>query len=208
LVLNMASEHMPGGGYWRGKSAQEEQLFYRTTLCVDLGPSRPVESWKHRAGASPPHPYDPNRKWRYPLKDTQLIHTPAAAVLRASEADEYQMLKPDDRYVASFVSVAAIRNPALDKGGRDYAKDSDRALMRQKIDAIFRLAVQHKYDSLVLGALGCGAFHNPAPAVAAMFRDALDRHAHRFKGVVFAVYDPHPSSADSNFDTFHSTIIG
>jgi hypothetical protein len=81
-----------------------------------------------------------------------MIHTPAAAVCRASEAQDYKYLKSKDRFCASFVSIAAIRKPDLTVNQDGYANPGDADRMRAKIDAIFRLAIDRGYNSLVLGA--------------------------------------------------------
>jgi len=51
-------------------------------------------------------------------------------------------------------------------------------------------AVHLGYKDLVLGALGCGAFGNPAAVVAACWKEVLEEN--RFKGafrnIIFAVF--------------------
>ncbi len=50
-------------------------------------------------------------------------------------------------------------------------------------------AIEHEAEALVLGAFGCGAFHNPPEIVSKAFRNILleDRYRHAFDHVVFAV---------------------
>ena len=50
-------------------------------------------------------------------------------------------------------------------------------------------AIEHGIEVLVLGAFGCGAFHNPPALVAEAFRKVLSesRYAHAFRKVVFAI---------------------
>jgi uncharacterized protein (TIGR02452 family) len=189
LVLNMASDFVPGGGWLKGSSAQEEQLFLRTALHAHLGSALvPKNQRRHPKG-----PYD-------------IVYSPNVAVFRHGEEQKYVMMDDDERFLCSFVSVAAIRNPHVKN--ETYATVDDQKLMQQKIDAIFRLAIDKGYTSLVLGALGCGAFANPPKAVAAMFADAIKRYGHCFTkgGICFAVYDPHPHH-NSNSAIFSSILV-
>lgn len=66
-----------------------------------------------------------------------------------------------------------------------------------QIKLILRTAVQNRVTHLILGALGCGAYHNPPEEVAKMFRRALlgdnkGRWAQDQDGIeeiVFAIFD-------------------
>jgi uncharacterized protein (TIGR02452 family) len=61
-----------------------------------------------------------------------------------------------------------------------------------RVRAVLICALSSGHHNLVLGAWGCGAFGNPAGAVAAVFREQLAREEFRgrFACVVFAVLDP------------------
>ena len=60
--------------------------------------------------------------------------------------------------------------------------------------------------NLILGAWGCGAFHNPATEVAAAFRKQLEGPDFRgdFDTIIFAIIDP---ANDGNLAPFTSEII-
>jgi uncharacterized protein (TIGR02452 family) len=54
------------------------------------------------------------------------------------------------------------------------------------------VAAEHKVDTLILGAWGCGVFANDPGVVAGIFADLLTGdgpYAHAFSRVVFAVLD-------------------
>jgi uncharacterized protein (TIGR02452 family) len=61
----------------------------------------------------------------------------------------------------------------------------------------------HGMDHLVLGAWGCGAFHNPPDRVAEAFKEILssDRFRNRFKNITFAILQP-PGCHKQNYDIF------
>ena len=59
----------------------------------------------------------------------------------------------------------------------------------RRIRNIFEVAIENDVDILVLGAFGCGAFHNPPEVVTDAFRECLLelRYLNAFDEVVFAV---------------------
>lgn len=170
VVLNMASAQQPGGGFMSGAAAQEESLFRRSNLHVCLD------------GVM--------KKRLYPFPLLGGVYTPRAIIIKKSEFEKYELL-PDLRFM-SFVAVAAHR---CDKS-TDFVKDQEilkpeiEKIMYAKIDAIFKMALVNKHDSIVLSAFGCGAYGNPPEQVAKLFKTCFDtNYSNRFKRVVFAIFD-------------------
>ncbi|CAF1531382.1 unnamed protein product [Adineta ricciae] len=83
---------------------------------------------------------------------------------------------------------------------------------RKKIENIFAVAFQHKHDSLVLSALGCGAFKNPPGHVAELFRSVIEQYAGFFRRITFAILDDHNSgrffNPEGNFQPFVTLLDG
>ena len=174
LVLNMASDWKAGGGVVKGSRAQEEELFRRTNYCACV-----------------------NAKF-YPLESPgDFVVTEGVQVLKD---DEYRAIYQKQDLFLDFIAMPAVRKPGL-HGGVDYLYEEDREAMELKIDLIFRYAVLEEKDSLVLGALGCGAFRNPSDKVRDMFRAALKRYECYFKEIVFAVLS---GSENTNYSIFES----
>lgn len=188
LVLNMASAWCPGGGWRKGAEAQEECMFYQTLLCAHLA----TVHQGRRVG-----PY---------LKASEVVYSPTVPVLRDGPETDYTPLKSKDRMYIDVLSVPAVRHPALKNGSTVYARESDHKLMQIKVNAIFEVARKYGYKELILGALGCGAYGNPAPVVLEMFRDALKVYGQYFTDIVFAVYDKHVDE-HSNFTLFSSLTV-
>jgi uncharacterized protein (TIGR02452 family) len=89
----------------------------------------------------------------------------------------------DEPYLLSFVTCAAPYAPTI---GRVKSAE----LMKNRIHRVLEIASSYGYDSLVLGAWGCGAFDNDPVAVAKSFKDALTGDfAGRFREIVFAITD-------------------
>lgn len=115
----------------------------------------------------------------YPLSSSQIIYSPSITIVKDSN---YNLLK---KYInISMISVPAIRNPQLIN--KKY-KEFDYILMFNKIESIFKVAIINNHDSLVLGALGCGAFNNPPHEVARIFKILIDKYKSFFKYIGFAI---------------------
>lgn len=178
LVLNMASEFKAGGGVASGKTAQEECIFRRSNAFMT-------------------HP----RKW-YPLEPAQVILSPQITVIKDSN---YTEMPRKDWFNVGLITVPALRKPRLSDDGTDYDREDDRLLMQAKIEAVFRIAADYGYDSLVLGALGCGVFQNPPEQVARLFRAAIEQFGGRFKQIGFAVLVVKDTDTD-NLNTFKRVL--
>ncbi|KAJ0162760.1 hypothetical protein CTA2_4037 [Colletotrichum tanaceti] len=196
----MASDIRPGGGWLKGAVAQEEALCYRSSLHLSL------------------------HDRYYPLRRRGGLYSPDVLVIRADMASGHALLVPPvppvDLPVVSVLSVAAIRRPELKKrqvaaaaaggGGEEweFARPADRALTKDKMRLCLRMAASRGHGLLVLGALGCGAFHNPPGEVAQCWREVLVEA--EFSGgwwteIWFAVYD---RRNEGNFEVFDEVLGG
>ena len=97
-----------------------------------------------RTSACETHPPE----W-YPLCPTDAIYSPEVFILKDAKYDPYQKYES-----VGLVSIAAIRRPQLGVGLEYRAED--RHLMEMKIESMFIIGLNHRYDSLVLGALVAG----------------------------------------------------
>lgn len=133
-------------------------------------------------------------KW-YPISDTGAIYIPNLIVFRASETNGYALLEQPQ--LLSFIACPAIRNPEIvysKEHGSYLMVDDAVQLMKEKMRTIFNIAVLHGHDSLVLSALGCGAFKCPPKHVAMLFKELLEiEYADRFDMVAFGIFDDHNS---------------
>jgi len=62
---------------------------------------------------------------------------------------------------------------------------------KQKMRIIFHIALLNGHDSIVLSAMGCGAFKNPPRHIALLFKEVMQEEAFsgKFKCLVFAIID-------------------
>lgn len=72
----------------------------------------------------------------------------------------------------------------------------EEAYMINKVRTILRAAYENGQTHLALGALGCGAFHNPPKQIAHIFKMVLEELEFRgiFHYVYFAIINDHNSN--------------
>jgi 2'-phosphotransferase len=176
-ALNLANEYNCGGAWEGGGGSQEEDVFRSSSLPLSLWPHRRADDGRLAS-------YDerlPRRAPLYPWSDAAVVYSPEVLLLRAGRK----------RFAASeapTVSVISAAAQDLRSGRHHYQGPFDAEWTRQKCRSILWAAVRYGHDALVLGALGCGAFHNPPDAIAATFAELLaGEFAGRFRVVVFGV---------------------
>ncbi len=186
-VLNMASRRNPGGGVTKGAGAQEETLFRRTNLFRSLYQFAPyAEQYSVKPSC-----------YQYPLdRNYGGIYTADAIYFRESEQKGYALL--DNPVSLSFITVAGMNRPDLTVDGIIAAHHVEP--IKNKIRTIFRIGLAHGHDSLVLGALGCGAFRNPPRHVARLFHEVMKEREFRnqYRRIVFAILDDHNARQSHN----------
>jgi len=83
---------------------------------------------------------------------------------------------------------------------------------KQKIRIILHIALVNHHDSIVLSALGCGAYKNPPRHMAELFKEVLQEDLFRgkFKVMVFAIFDDFNAhkehNPEGNFRPFLETL--
>lgn len=186
-VLNMASRQNPGGGVLKGSRAQEESIFRRTDIFKSLYQFVPYGENFGVPVAKSQYPLDPNFGG---------IYSPDVLLFRHPESKECALLETPE-YI-NVISVAAMRNPELTPSG-----DISRHLIKgvkNKMRTIFRIALRHRHDALVLGAWGCGAYRNPPRHIASLFHEVLNEKEfkNKFRKIVFAILEDHNTSKAHN----------
>ncbi|KAJ5374896.1 hypothetical protein N7517_006902 [Penicillium concentricum] len=186
-VLNFANAFHPGGGWLSGSRAQEEQLCYRSTLIESL------------------------HSHFYPMTDLECLYSPKVIVFRESVEKGYTFMSEDDELhlnpAVSVISMAARDKPKLTADKSAYRDPGQRYLMKGKMRLILRTAAVNNHRRLVLGALGCGAFHHPPQVVADCWKEVLMKREFRgwFEQIYFVIRDaPH----EKNLAIFKGTLDG
>lgn len=187
-VLNFANPIEPGGGVARGANAQEEYLCRASNLYNCLV-SENAKLY-----------YEMNRSLLRNcmqecfLASDLVLYSPNITVIRedrsqysaAKKMDEYtDQVYTEEWYEIDIITCAA---PYL----KQYAEGKDAALseiFHSRICNILETAIDNNTEALVLGAFGCGAFHNSPYLVSGVFREILheDRYRRAFHRIIFKI---------------------
>jgi uncharacterized protein (TIGR02452 family) len=147
------------------------------------------------------------------------LYSPDVVIIRSDMATGHKLYHhdPNNYSYVSALSIAALRCPALKtisentpggvKTRKVFAKD-DRTMTKDKMRLCIRMAARKGHRSLVLGALGCGAFRNPPEEVAICWLEVLQEE--EFGGgwwdaIWFAIYD---TRNEGNFEVFEKILGG
>lgn len=170
-VLNFANPYEPGGGVRRGAMAQEECL----CRCSDL----------YNALAQPC--FLKNYYLYHLVRITynfsdRLIYSPDVTVIKSDDKIPQLLDNP------FFVDVITCAAPCLPIW-RIRNNNKLLKLYKSRIKNILEVAMSKDVDCLVLGAFGCGAFHNDPALMAKAFAEVLvdEEYAKYFKKVIFAI---------------------
>jgi uncharacterized protein (TIGR02452 family) len=163
LALNFANGLHTGGGFLSGSLAQEEVLCRSSALYLTL-----VGDPMYAFHAQRPEP--DSSAW--------CILSPDVPVFRTDNGTPL-----DEPWLLSVITCAA---PVAKRIGMDRSAE----LLRLRIHRVLSIARSYGYESLVLGAWGCGDFGNDPHRTAADFKEALDSEfAGAFANITFAITD-------------------
>jgi uncharacterized protein (TIGR02452 family) len=198
-VLNMASRRNPGGGVINGAGAQEEYLF----RCTDYYRSLyQYASYAHEYGLHQSH-------YNYPLdRNFGGIFSPDVTIFRSTEETGYALI--EHPWKMNFIAVPGMNRPKTILRGNEERIVFDLIPgIKNKMRTIFRIAMDNGMKTLLLGALGCGAFKNPPKHTAELFNEVLSEpeFKHVFRRIIFVIKDDHNSPINGNFASF-STVFG
>ncbi|MBO5286602.1 MAG: TIGR02452 family protein [Clostridia bacterium] len=184
IALNFASALYAGGGFLHGSYAQEEDLCRRSTLYASLSSECALEM------------YDYNRAGQEPCYSDYTLLSPVATVFRDTA---YEMI--DEPYDVAIITCPA---PNLNHWARKTPIEEIRRVFRRRIRNILVLSAIKGYDTLVLGAWGCGAFGNDAKDIAKDFYTVLVEEGYQryFKRIAFSIYVNPRSKNHYNLNAF------
>ncbi len=185
--LNFASAKHPGGGFTWGTMAQEEALAYSSILYASLD-AAPWFYESHMELEKGGHP---------PLYTDSVIVSPFVTFFRN---DQFGFL--DQPFSATVLTCAAPKTvDIMDKFPKFLHQV--KPVFEQRMERMFRVAIDAGITHFVLGAWGCGVFKNDPEMVATLFKENLEKYGKYFDHIVFAIYG---SEDDINYKTFKEII--
>ena len=189
LVMNFANAHVPGGGFLMGATAQEEALCRCSTLYASI----------HSEKASEMYHY--NNTNIHPVESDYMLLSPKVMVFRNEKCE----------FLTEPFMVGVITVPAPNRHGAAVFASGKliRETFLRRIRIMLRVAAQKGFDTLVLGAWGCGAFGNNPKDVAAYFYQVLVEEGYSgcFQRVCFAIYGNENGKNITVFRETFSTLL-
>lgn len=172
-VLNFASYRHAGGGFIKGSFAQEEALCHSTNLYTAL---EKEQQW-----------YDNHEKnLNQYLYGNEAVLSENVTIIADSN---FIPVKADRAYKTDVLTCAAPNRKAALKRYPDISRKADEA-MYSRADYILSIFALKDYDSLILGAFGCGVFGNNPQYTAECFKSLLEnKYKGVFKEIIFAIPD-------------------
>jgi uncharacterized protein (TIGR02452 family) len=171
LILNFADDNFPGGAVNIGSGAQEECIFRRTNYHKTLK----IDQF-------------------YPLKNNECVYSPNVLLLKTSEKHQFKILS--EPILINLIACPGIR---LHDPVKKY-NEIDENIFLNKIRLIFQCAYKNKHDSLILGALSCGAWKGPPKHIAELFKKVIEEYNGMFKIIIFAILKNTSSYVIKNHD--------
>ena len=188
-MLNLADLYVPGGLVEYGSGAQEENLCRRSNLILSL-----YQFSRSRVRQYPDLGLV-NREDQYPMDERfGGVYSGIVTFFRQSESHDSQLMEKP--YNIPVISVAALSGPRIGPDGLMYPEET--AITLDKMRTIFRIGILHRHDSLVLSAMGCGAFANPPAHIAQLFHQVVEEFKHYYRLIDFAILDGYKTGLRHN----------
>lgn len=187
--INMANAFKRGGGVERGCPAQEEALSRRSNFMAIENHPQAGKAVLGEGG----------------------IYSPHVVVFREDDKKGYAFMESPQEVALLSVAAFDLRKTSSDRiklglsGTASYTFEQLRNHQgfvngtKNKIRNMLRAAAIHGHEHLVLGALGCGAFHNPPKLIATLFKEVFEEIEFRgcFEHVAFAVLEARESDREN-----------
>lgn len=186
-ILNFANPVECGGGVLRGAKAQEENICRSTNLYKSLISDNASSFYQTNKSMMK------NNGYNSIFTGTDLvIYSPDVMVLKEDVGYRSGFLYSDtEKYTNHpfYIDVLTCAAPMISGSGY-FLPDVDlQQIFERRIRNILEVAIENDTEVMILGAFGCGAFHNPPEVVADAFRNVLleKRYRNAFDEVIFAV---------------------
>lgn len=163
-ILNFTSYLYPGGGFLGGSMAQEEALCHNSFLYNVLAAFA-----------------DTYYKENSLIQNSKLYQNVAMinSKINFFANDDVNAINP---YFCDVITCAAPNYSSAKCFGVTREKNS--VVLKERIKFILDIANLHDYDTLILGAFGCGIFGQSAEEVASIFKELLQSGKYTFNDVI------------------------
>jgi uncharacterized protein (TIGR02452 family) len=111
----------------------------------------------------------------YPILPNEAIYSPGISVIKKSEKENWEIIPTDEIQKLDFLAIPGLKYPetiTVNNEKRLFDRDVD--ILKKKIKLIIQIAVDNHHDTIILGALGGGAWLTPRKHLAEVFKDVLE----------------------------------
>ena len=93
-----------------------------------------------------------------------------------------QTFGANDSSLLDFIACAALKN-------FDQTNETEIFITKNKIRLILNVAIEYEYKTIILGAFGCGAYHNDQKVIASYFKEIIfnENYINCFDNIIFAI---------------------
>jgi uncharacterized protein (TIGR02452 family) len=198
FVLDCGNAEDPCGSYGSGALSAEERIARSSALSLILD-KRLGKQTKQFYPINPKIPHSTNVKGDDAFRG---IYVPRVPVFREGPSKNYELL--DEPFYISVGVIAAWNKPPMDLTENRIAAHY-RNITRWRIRSLLNMAYENGHDTLILGALGCGAFRNPPRDIVDLFLEVIEKeYPVCFKKIIFAITEDHKPKG--NFAVFKERI--
>lgn len=180
MILNYASYKHPGGMFLKGSIAQEEALCHESILFEVL---RDFQEKYYNIN---------KRRLNRSLYTHRALFSKDILFMRNGIQHEFSVL------------TCAAPNYGSAKKYCNVHHNENYEVLKQRIDFMFKIAIQQNITNIVLGAWGCGVFKQDPNEVASLFMHFADKYKFYFHNIVFAVPN---SKNNDNYDAFFNVVV-
>lgn len=207
-VLMFASPIEPGGAMEEGNNGQEEDLCRRSNIFAfmwDQSHFLAKNMFYNLVDVTEPHQENPDY---LSMTNNRMLHVPQVTVFRDGKIKNYEML--EEPFDVGMLVSPALDRPEYKREGEivRYTRDEDVEQLNKLIMTQLKVAYDENYDTVVLGAFGCGAFYNPPEIIAEAYKTIINSHFKgAFKKIVFPVLNDKttfPHNPEGNLKPFQT----
>jgi len=205
VAMNFANGQDVGGGYLTGAKAQEEDLCRQFPMLYSSLTKAKRDGLYPFGPPAAVHPV--TRKVQDRRKYTEVLFTEDLVMYRKGEEDGYGIFPSNERLCLSFVAAAAPNIPQSEPFNEDglLATLHHTFIFPQQVLLTDPKKGGKRYETIVCGAWGCGAFGNDPYDMACIFAKAVKSHGCLYKRVHFAI--PASDRDQSNYESFRKAFV-
>ena len=178
-VLCLGNQNLRGGHWLGGFVAQEEDIYRRTDINNKIYINK----------SENPH-------YKIDYENGEVLFTPNVCIVRN------KLFQPEPQTCSFSVITAVAPYIKRNKNNEYFMSNADKESIEKSINNIFLVAIKNNIKILILGAIGCGMFHNNPIFVRECFEKHIDLYYTFFTHIFFSVYDVEAKNPKSNYAIF------